>query len=108
MEAIRYEDLDGHLAAGVSFFPMSGRLSYVLGWHGPSFTTDTACASGLTALHLAVQGLRRGECDIALAGGVNAIHHPRILVMFSHGNMMAPDGQCKTFDESADGYVRAE
>lgn len=108
MDSLPYEDVDGHLAAGISFFPMAGRLSYFLGWRGPSLSTDTACASSLTALHLAVQGLRRRECGIAVAAAVCAIHHPKIPVMFSHGNMLAPDGRCKTFDESADGYVRAE
>src|SRR5258708_8099542 len=108
LDSVRYEDLDGHLAAGITTFPMSGRLSYFLGWRGPSLSTDTACASSLTALHLAAHGLRNRECDIALCGAVNAIHHPRILVMFSHGQMLAADGRCKTFDEAADGYARAE
>ncbi|WP_018635194.1 type I polyketide synthase [Parafrankia elaeagni] len=108
LDSLPYEDLDGHLASGITTFPMSGRLSYFLGWRGPSISTDAACASSLTALHLAVDGLRSGQTDIALCGAVNAIHHPRILVVFSNGNMMAPDGQCKTFDEAADGYARAE
>lgn len=108
LDSLSYEEVDGHLAAGISFFPMAGRLSYFLGWRGPSLSTDTACASSLTALHLAVEGLRGGECPIAVAAAVCAIHHPKIPVMFTHGNMLAPDGQCKTFDDSADGYVRAE
>ncbi|WP_055522654.1 type I polyketide synthase [Streptomyces graminilatus] len=108
LEALPYEKLDGHLAAGITMFPLSGRLSYFLGWRGPSMTIDTACSSSLTALHSAVTGLRAGECDIALCAGVNAVHHPRVPVMFSHARMLAPDGQCKTFDESADGYTRAE
>lgn len=108
LDGLAYEDLDGHLASGITMFPMSGRLSYFLGWRGPSLTVDTACSSSLSALHMAVQGLRAGECEIALCGGVNALHHPRIMVMFSHGQMLAADGQCKTFDEAADGYVRAE
>ncbi|MGX7827582.1 type I polyketide synthase [Actinokineospora sp. 24-640] len=108
MDQLSYPELDGHLASGVTFFPLSGRLSYFLGWHGPCMTVDTACASGLTAIHLAVKGLRSGECEIALAGGVNALHHPRTQVIFSAANMLAPDGRCKTFDESADGYARAE
>jgi len=108
LDALRYEHLDSGLATGITIYPLSGRLSYFLGWRGPSLSVDTACASSLTALHLAVEGLRRGECDIALCGAVNAIHHPRTLVMFSHGNMLAPDGRCKSFDEAADGYARAE
>ncbi|GED88467.1 type I polyketide synthase [Streptomyces sp. 6-11-2] len=108
MEGLPYEELDGHLAAGITLFPLSGRLSYFFGLRGPSLTVDTACASSLTATHLAVEGLRSGACDIALAGAVNCLHHPRIFVMFSHANMLAPDGRCKTFDEDANGYVRAE
>ncbi|MFJ9520410.1 type I polyketide synthase [Kitasatospora sp. NPDC101801] len=108
LESLPYEQLDGHLASGITFFPLSGRLSYFLGWRGPCVSLDAACASSLTAVHAAVQGLRHRECDIALAGAVNALHHPRIPVIFSNANMLAPDAQCKTFDESADGYVRAE
>ncbi|GAA4462184.1 type I polyketide synthase [Phytohabitans houttuyneae] len=108
LDSLAYEDLDGHLAAGITMFPISGRLSYFLGWRGPSVNVDTACSSSLSALHMAMQGLRLRECDIALCGGVNALHHPRIMVMFSHGQMLAADGRCKTFDESADGYARAE
>ncbi|MDI5974353.1 SDR family oxidoreductase [Streptomyces sp. SL13] len=108
LDALPYEELDGHLAAGITMFPLSGRLSYFLGWRGPSVSVDTACSSSLAALHMAVQALRGGETDLALCGGVNALHHPRIPVMFSDANMLAPDGRCKTFDDSADGYARAE
>ncbi|WP_190140428.1 type I polyketide synthase, partial [Streptomyces longispororuber] len=108
LDQVPYEELDGHLASGITLFPLAGRLSYFLGWRGPSLSVDTACSSSLAALHLAVTALRRGECDIALGGGVNALHHPRIPVMFSNAQMLAADGQCKTFDESADGYARAE
>ncbi|MYS81514.1 type I polyketide synthase [Embleya scabrispora] len=108
MGALPYEELDGHLAAGCTIFSMSGRLSYFLGWRGPSVCVDTACSSSLSALHMAVQALRGRECTIALSGGVNAVHHPSFMVMFSHGQMLASDGRCKTFDESADGYSRAE
>ncbi|EPH39685.1 type I polyketide synthase [Streptomyces aurantiacus] len=108
LDALPYEDLDGHLASGITLFPLAGRLSYFLGWRGPSISVDTACSSSLAALHLAACALRRGECDIALGGGVNALHNPRIPVMFSNAQMLAGDGQCKTFDETADGYARAE
>ncbi|QUI33663.1 SDR family oxidoreductase [Streptomyces alfalfae] len=108
LDSLPYEELDGLLASGITMFPLSGRLSYFLGWRGPSMSIDTACSSSLAALHVAVQGLRSGETDIALCGGVNALHHPRIPVMFSNAQMLSPDGRCKTFDESADGYARAE
>lgn len=108
MDELRYDELDGRIAAGVAHSGLCGRLSYFLGWRGPSVTVDTACSASLVALHMAVEGLRRGECDIALAGGVNAIHHPRSTALFSDLNALAPDGRCKTFDEEADGYGRAE
>jgi acyl transferase domain-containing protein/NAD(P)-dependent dehydrogenase (short-subunit alcohol dehydrogenase family)/acyl carrier protein len=108
LDSLPYEELDGHLASGITLFPLSGRISYFLGWRGPSISVDTACSSSLAALHMAVTALRRGECDIALGGGVNLLHNPRIPVMFSNAQMLATDGQCKTFDESADGYARAE
>ncbi|MFF3020816.1 type I polyketide synthase [Streptomyces sp. NPDC057939] len=108
LEGLSDEQLDGSLTTGLGGYSMSGRLSYFLGWRGPSLTTDTACAASLTALHLAVEGLRRRECGIALCAAVNALHNPRSFVILSHGQMLAPDGHCKTFDESADGYARAE
>ncbi|MFB7184026.1 type I polyketide synthase [Streptomyces sp. NPDC056230] len=108
MDELPDDELDGRIAAGVSHSGICGRLSYFLGWRGPSITVDTACSASLVALHLAVQGLRRRECDIALAGGVNAIHHPRSTALFSDLTALSPDGLCKTFDDAADGYGRAE
>jgi acyl transferase domain-containing protein/acyl carrier protein len=106
--ALAPEQLDGALSTGLGGYSLSGRLSYFLGWRGPSLTTDTACASSLTALHLAAEGLRRGECDIALCGAVNVLHNARSYVILSQAQMLSPDGRCKTFDEAADGYARAE
>ncbi|MFJ5533128.1 SDR family NAD(P)-dependent oxidoreductase [Streptomyces sp. NPDC093261] len=108
VEALDTADLDPHVAAGTAHSAAAGRLSYFLGWRGPCMSVDTACSSSLVALHLAVQGLRRRECDIALAGGVNVNHHPRNHVVYSRANMLSPDGRCKTFDDSADGYARSE
>src|SRR6185295_18662857 len=86
----------------------SGRIAYLFGLQGPAVSIDTACSSSLVALHLACQGLRHGDCDLTLVGGVNLILTPEINVNFSKAGMMAPDGRCKTFDAAADGYVRGE
>ncbi len=106
--ALADAELDAYLGSGTAHSAVSGRLSYFLGLRGPCISLDTACSSSLVAVHLAVEGLRRRECDFALAGGVNAIHHPATSIVFSEANMLAPDGYCKTFDETADGYSRSE
>ena len=86
----------------------SGRLSYLLGIHGPSVALDTACSSSLTAIHMAITSLRTKECDMALAGGVHLILSPISTVGLSRMQAISPDGRCKTFDASADGYGRGE
>jgi acyl transferase domain-containing protein len=106
--ALPAQDMDGYLAGGVLNAAVSGRVSYFLGVRGPAMSVDTACSSSLVALHLAINGLRGRECDLALCGGVSAIHHPYSSMMLSDMQALAPDGRCKTFDESADGYGRAE
>ena len=108
LEALPDEELEGHLGTGGAHSAVAGRVSYFLGWHGPCIALDTACSSSLVALHVAVQGLRGGECDIALCGGVAAVHHPLNHVILSDAGMLSPDGKCKTFDDSADGYGRSE
>lgn len=102
------DDIDLHIGTGTAHSAVSGRLSYFLGWRGPCISVDTACSSSLVTLHLAVEGLRRRECDIALSGGVNIIHHPHTHIALSQAKMLAPDGRCKTFDDKADGYSRSE
>ncbi|MGQ3195996.1 MAG: SDR family NAD(P)-dependent oxidoreductase [Hydrogenophaga sp.] len=100
--------LDAHFTSGMAHSIVSGRLSYLLGLQGPSLTLDTACSSSLVAVHLACQALRSGECRMALAGGVNLILSPDLYIALSHSRMLAPDGRCKTFDASADGFARGE
>ncbi|WP_408891361.1 type I polyketide synthase [Myxococcus faecalis] len=86
----------------------AGRLSYALGFQGPSMAVDTACSSSLVAMHLAIQSLRLGECPVALAGGVNLILSPEVSVYLASSGALSPEGRCKTFDASADGYARGE
>ncbi len=86
----------------------ANRLSYSLNLQGPSMVVDTACSSSLVAVHLATQSLQTKESSLCLVGGVNLILSPEITATFSEADMMAADGRCKTFDASADGYVRGE
>ncbi len=100
--------IDPYTGTGVAFSVAAGRLSYFLGLQGPNLAVDTACSSSLVSVHLARQALRSGECDLALAGGVNLVLSPRGAIYFSKLRAMALDGRCKTFDAAADGYVRGE
>ncbi|MGW7327349.1 type I polyketide synthase [Streptomyces sp. NPDC054840] len=86
----------------------AGRISYLLGLHGPSIALDTACSSSLVAFHLACQALLREECDLALAAGVNLMLTPRTTQSFARMGMLSPTGRCHTFDAAADGFVRGE
>lgn len=100
--------VDAYAGTGNAHSLAPNRISYFLDLRGPSIAVDTACSSSLVAVHQAVTSLRKGECTLALAGGVNVIISPEVNMVFSHARMMAPDGRCKTFDASADGYVRGE
>ncbi|MEM7505812.1 MAG: SDR family NAD(P)-dependent oxidoreductase [Pseudomonadota bacterium] len=87
---------------------LSNRLSYVFDLKGPSYTVDTACSSSFYALHQAAEALRKGEIDAAIVGGINLVLSPFHFVGFSRAAMLSPDGLCKAFDASANGYVRGE
>lgn len=100
--------VDAYAGTGNAHSLAPNRISYFLDLRGPSIAVDTACSSSLVAVHQAVTSLRKGESSLALAGGVNVILSPEVNMVFSHARMMAPDGRCKTFDASADGYVRGE
>ncbi len=100
--------IDAYTGTGNTHSIAANRLSYAFDLHGPSLACDTACSSGLLALHLACQSLRNRECDMALAGAVNLILSPEVTIAFSKANMLSPDGRCKAFDDAANGYVRGE
>lgn len=100
--------IDAYIGTGNSHSVASGRLSYFLGFNGPSIAIDTACSSSLVAVHLAIASLRNRECNLALAGGVNLILAPEVTINFSQARMLSRNGRCKTFDANADGYIRAE
>ncbi len=102
------ENLEGHFITGNALNAISGRVAFTLGLEGPAVAMDTACSSSLVAVHQAVQALHSGDCDMALAGGVNVLLSPASAVAASRARMLAPDGHCKTFDAAADGYVRGE
>lgn len=102
------ENSDVYAATGSALNAAAGRIAFTFGFQGPCVAVDTACSSSLVAVHLACQSLRTRESDLALAGGVNVILSPDAMVLFSKWGMMAPDGACKTFDASADGFVRSE
>ena len=97
-----------YLVTGNRFSTASGRVSFVLGLEGPSIAVDTACSSSLVAVHHAVAGLDRREADLAIAGGVCVILSPLTTEAFANAGMLSPTGQCWTFDERADGFVRSE
>ncbi len=86
----------------------SGRIAYALGLHGPAVTIDTACSSGLFAIHQACRSLNDGESTLAFAGGVNVMMEPRRSVSASAGGMLSGTGHCHAFDVKADGFVSGE
>ncbi|RJQ75664.1 acyltransferase domain-containing protein [Pseudonocardiaceae bacterium YIM PH 21723] len=103
----RYE-LQAHSAAGMMMTMLANRLSHAFDFRGPSLAVDTACSASLVALHLAMQAIWNGECSQAIVGGVNVMLAPNMTIAESKGGFLSPDGRCKTFDASADGYARGE
>ncbi len=95
-------------ALGNTHTMLANRVSYWFDFHGPSETIDTACSSALVAVHRAVRAIQNGDCEIAIAGGVSVILSPDTYVLSTHLGMLSPDGRCKTFDKTANGYVKGE
>ncbi|MFY2859543.1 SDR family NAD(P)-dependent oxidoreductase, partial [Mycobacterium sp. THU-M104] len=108
LSAESVEKLEPYFITGNALNAVSGRVAFALGLEGPAVAVDTACSSSLVAVHQACQALHSGDCDLALAGGVNVLLSPVTIIAASRARMLSPVGRCKTFDASADGYVRSE
>ncbi|MGK4008524.1 SDR family NAD(P)-dependent oxidoreductase [Sorangium sp. So ce1036] len=102
------QEADAYAVLGTPASFAAGRLAFTLGLQGPALAVDTACSSSLVALHLACQALRRRECDLALAAGVQVMAAPDAFVLLSRMRALAPDGRSKTFSAAADGFGRGE
>jgi polyketide synthase PksN len=101
-------EIEAVTSTGNSHCILANRISFLLNIHGPSEPIDTACSSSLAAIHRGVESIYNGDCEMALVGGVNVIASPTLHISFGKAGMLSPDGRCKTFDESANGYVRGE
>ncbi len=102
------EHMDAYGVTGNLLSTAAGRISYTLGLQGPCLSVDTACSSSLVAIALACQGLRAGDCDVALAGGVTLLLSPLSMAGLVAAGALSPDGRCKTLDARANGFVRGE
>jgi len=103
-----FSEYSGHLLAGTALSVISGRIAYTLGSTGPAVTIDSSCASALVAFHAAVRALQNGDCDLALAGGVNVLGSPGFFVEFSKQHALSDDGHCRAYSAQASGTVWAE
>ena len=106
--AMASSELAGQAHGGDSACMLSGRMAYTLGLEGPALSIDTACSSSLVAAHLAAQALRRGDCELAVVGGVTVMATPKLLMAFSRLRVLSPDGRCRSFGAGADGVGLSE
>ncbi|AEF35540.1 beta-ketoacyl [acyl carrier protein] synthase domain-containing protein [Mycolicibacter sinensis] len=104
----QFSEHSGHLLPGTALSVISGRVAYTLGLAGPAITVDTSCSSALSALHLAIQAIRTGDTDMALAGGVCVMGSPGFFVEFSKQHALSDDGHCRPYSAAASGTVWAE
>ena len=102
------EAINAQSCSGTYHSVASGRISFLLDLRGPSISVDTACSSSLVTVHIACQSLRVRESDLAIAGGVNLHFQPEHYIGLTKLGMISPDGQCKTFDSRANGFVPGE
>jgi polyketide synthase PksJ len=93
---------------GVSLSSIANTTSYCMNFHGPSVALDTMCSSALTAIHMACKSLQGGECDYAVAGGVNLVCHPHKFIFLQENHFLSSHGQCRSFGAGGDGYVPGE
>ena len=100
--------IEGYTALGTLLSLIPNRVSHTFNFSGPSVPVDTACSGALVAIHQAIQSLEAGDCEMALVGGSSILLHPRHYIAFSQLGMLSPTGQCRAFDQDADGYVRGE
>jgi acyl transferase domain-containing protein/NAD(P)-dependent dehydrogenase (short-subunit alcohol dehydrogenase family)/acyl carrier protein len=107
-QVVRSGAVNAQVFLGTDMAILAARIAYFLNLKGPTLTVDTACSSALVAIHLAVQSIRRGESDTALAGGVFVLDSPEFYLLTSQTNMLSPDGACKTFDDDANGIAIGE
>ncbi len=105
---LKRESMNAYAFLGNSNSILASRIAYFLDLQGPSVTIDTACSSSLVAIHLACESIKTGSCDIAIAGGVNIMTSPEAYIFLTNMGMLSPEGKCKAFDDTADGFVPGE